>query len=124
MANRLIMVIGLQAGKDCQNFLVHLQTTQASGLPLGNYRNIHNLIETIIVVSKQLTKPAFETIATNGITNLTAYRNTETRDFTSRTHDDSEMICLIAPSLLPDLLVLTGTAHPANFLEGLFSLHP
>jgi len=52
MANRLIMIIGLQAGKDCQNFLVHLQTTQTSGLPLGNYRNIHELIEVFITMSE------------------------------------------------------------------------
>jgi hypothetical protein len=52
MANRLIMILGLQAGKDCGNFLVHLQMTQVSGMAFGYDRNVNDPAELLVVLSE------------------------------------------------------------------------
>jgi len=71
MANRLSMIIGPQAGKDCQKFPVHLRMTQASGLALCYNRNICNLIKLFVVLSKYLAYPPLKFIAADSITYLT-----------------------------------------------------
>ena len=52
MANRLNMILGLQAGKDCNNFLVHLRMTQASGMALGYDRDVRDLAELLVMLSE------------------------------------------------------------------------
>jgi len=81
--------------------------TQASGLPLGDNRNINGLTKLFIVLSEKFAKPALEAITTNGITDLATYRYTETRNIPPRIHNHSKMGGMITSSLLPGLLILT-----------------
>lgn len=123
-ANRLIMIIGLQAGKDYQKFPVHLRMTQVSGLTLGYDRDVRDQAELLIVISEQVANPALEPVSTDSIANFTTHGHPKTRAVPPRVHYHYKMGCVIMLSLLPGSLIITGTADPAKPFKGLITLHP
>ena len=110
MANRLNMTLGLQAGKNCKNFLVHLKMTQLPGVAFGHYRDIRGPAEQLIVLSEQLSKPAFQSVAAHRVADLAADGDAEARDIPSRINNDNKVGGMKTLSLAPDSLVFAGAA--------------
>ena len=62
---------------------------QASGLAFGDNGYIHGRTELIIVMSEELSYPAFESIPTNRITNLATHGYTQARAVSARVYNDN-----------------------------------
>ena len=124
MVNRLIMIIGLQAGKNCHEFLVHLQMIQVSGFLLGYNRNIQRTTEKLTVSPKQFSNPPLEPISTNSIADFATHRYPQSRKFTSGDNYHYKMGGMITFSLATNMPEFNGTTNPAFSGEGLFIFHP
>ena len=97
---------------------------QASGLAFGDNGYIHGRTELIIVMSEELSYPAFESIPANRVTDLATHCYTQSGAVPARAHDDNEMGRMITFSLPPGFLVFARPANPANPGKGLFIVHP
>lgn len=124
MANRLSMVSGLQAGKNCQEFLVQLHMIQASGLALGNDTNIHGPTDLIMVMSEKLSYPAFESIPADRIADLATHRYPQSGVHPAGADDDNEVACVIPYTFPPVFLVFARSTNPAKPGKGLLIIHP
>ena len=96
---------------------------QASGLAFGDNRNVHGPAELFIVMSEELSNPAFESIPANSITNLATHGHTQAGVAPTRAGNHNKMGRVITLSFLPGLLIFTGSTDPAHPGEGLFTFH-
>ena len=62
---------------------------QASGLAFGDNGYIHGRTELIIVMSEELSYPAFESIPANRVTNLATHGYTQARAGSARVYNDN-----------------------------------
>jgi len=97
---------------------------QASGLAFGNNGNIHDLAELFIVMSEELSNPAFDSVPANRISNLATHGYTQAGVVLTRVDNHNKMGRVITLSYLPDTLVFAGSTDPTEPGEGLFSVHP
>jgi len=97
---------------------------QASGLVFGDNGNIRDRAELFIVMSEELSYPAFESISTNRVTDFATHCYTETRIVSTRVYDDYKMGRMIKLSLPPGCLVFARSANPAKPGKGFFIDHP
>lgn len=92
---------------------------QASGLAFGDNGYIHDRTEPLIVMSEELSDPAFQSIAANRVTDLATHGYTQARVFSARVDDNNQMGRMITLSLPPGFLVFARSTNPAKPGKGL-----
>lgn len=97
---------------------------QVSGLTFGDDGYIHGRTELFMVISEELSYPAFESIPAYRITDLATHGYTQTGVVPARVYNDYKMGRMITSSLPPDSLVFARAANPAKPGQGLFIVHP
>jgi hypothetical protein len=97
---------------------------QVSGLTFGDNGYIHGRTELFIVMSEELSYPAFEPVPTNRVTNLATHGYTQARVVSARVYNDNKMGRMITLSLPPGLLIFTRSTNPSKPGKGLFIAHP
>ena len=96
---------------------------QASGLAFGDNGYIHGRTELIIVMSEELSYPAFESIPANSITNLATHGYTQAGVVPTRAGNHNKMGRVITLSFLPGALIFAGPTDPLRPGEGLLTFH-
>ena len=97
---------------------------QASGLAFGDNGYIRGRTELFIVMSEELSYPAFKSIPTNRVTDFATHCYTETRVVLARLYDDNKMGRMIMLSVPPGILVFARSSNPAKPGKGVFIVHP
>ena len=93
-------------------------------MTFGDNGYIYDCTELFIAMSEELSYPAFESIATNCVTDLATHCYTQARVVLARVGDDNKMGRMITLSLPPDFLVFARSTNSAKPGKVLCISHP